>query len=146
MTAPAPGTTWDVDPDSLARFGTALERPPTSGAWLRLRRAAEELALLPAFDRLITLSTNRIEELPHQIRVAQQVLQPPMSGRAILADEVGLGKTIEAGIILKELAVRGLARRILILTPASLVTQWVEELEEKFFETFTPIESPEEWE
>jgi SNF2 family DNA or RNA helicase len=145
MTAPAPGTSWDVDPDSLARFGAALERPATSGAWLRLRRAAEELALLPAFDRLITLSTNRIEELPHQIRVAQQVLQPPMSGRAILADEVGLGKTIEAGIILKELAVRGLARRILILTPASLVTQWVDELEQKFFETFTPIESPEEW-
>ncbi len=146
MTAPAPGTSWDVDLDSLARFGAALDRPATSGAWLRLRRAAEELALLPAFDRLITLSTNRIEELPHQIRVAQQVLQPPMSGRAILADEVGLGKTIEAGIILKELAVRGLARRVVVLTPASLVTQWVDELESKFFETFTPIESPDEWE
>src|SRR5512134_3799919 len=145
MTAPAPGTSWDVDPDSLARFGAALERPPTSGAWLRLRRAAEELALLPAFDRLITLSTNRIEELPHQIRVAQQVLQPPMSGRAILADEVGLGKTIEAGIILKELAVRGLARRILILTPASLVTQWRGELESKFFEEFDAVSDPDEW-
>ncbi|MGH7631457.1 MAG: DEAD/DEAH box helicase, partial [Gemmatimonadales bacterium] len=60
--------------------------------------------------------------------------------------EVGLGKTIEAGIILKELAVRGLARRILILTPASLVTQWVDELESKFFETFTPIETPDGWE
>ena len=145
MAALALGTSWEVDPDSLACFGAALERPPTSGAWLRLRRAAEELALLPAFDRLITLSTNRIEELPHQIRVAQQVLQPPMSGRAILADEVGLGKTIEAGIILKELAVRGLARRILILTPASLVTQWVDELASKFFEPFIPIESPDEW-
>ncbi|HEU5169432.1 MAG TPA: DEAD/DEAH box helicase [Gemmatimonadales bacterium] len=137
---------WDIDPDSLARFTAGLERPATSGAWLRLRRAAEELALLPAFDRLITLDMNRIEELPHQIRVAQQVLQPPMSGRAILADEVGLGKTIEAGIIMKELSVRGLARRVLVLTPASLVTQWVDELEDKFFEELTPIESPEEWE
>src|SRR3989304_5862028 len=47
-----------------------------------------------------------------------------MRGRAILADEVGLGKTVEAGIVLKELLVRGLARKVLILTPASLVTQW----------------------
>jgi hypothetical protein len=65
MTVPAPGTSWDVSPDSLARFGVALERPPTNAAWLRLRGAAEELALLLAVDRLITLSTNRIEELPH---------------------------------------------------------------------------------
>ena len=68
-----------------------------------------------------------------------------MGGRAILADEVGLGKTIEAGIILKELLVRGLARRVLILTPASLVTQWQGELESKFFERFdTPID-PDDW-
>ena len=136
---------WEVDPSSLSAFQTGLGAPAASAAWQRLRRAAEELALLPAFDRLITLDMNRIEELPHQIRVAHQVLQAPMSGRAILADEVGLGKTIEAGIILKELAVRGLARRIIILTPASLVTQWVDELAEKFFEEFTPIESPSQW-
>jgi SNF2 family DNA or RNA helicase len=136
---------WEVDPESLQSFTAGLNRPPTGAAWYRLRRAAEELSLLPAFDRLITLDMNRIEELPHQIRVAHQVLQHPMSGRAILADEVGLGKTIEAGIILKELAVRGLARRVLILTPASLVTQWVEELQDKFLETFTAVEEPAQW-
>ena len=136
---------WQVDPESLRRFEAALSQPVAGRPWLELRRDAEQLALLPAFDRLITLDLNRIEELPHQIRVAQQVLQPPMSGRAILADEVGLGKTIEAGIILKELAARGLARRVLILTPASLVTQWAEELRDKFFEELTPIESPEDW-
>ena len=59
-----------------------------------------------------------------------------MGGRAILADEVGLGKTIEASIIYRELAIRGLARRALILAPASLVGQWQGELEEKFFERF----------
>lgn len=136
---------WEVDPSSLAAFTAGLERPENGGPWVRLRRAAEELALLPVFDRLITLDMNRIDELPHQIRVALQALKEPMYGRAILADEVGLGKTIEAGIILKELAVRGLARRILILTPASLVTQWVDELSEKFFEAFTPIEDPGQW-
>jgi SNF2 family DNA or RNA helicase len=136
---------WEIDSDSLAAFTRGLAHPPTGSSWLRLRRAAEELALLPAFDRLITLDMNRIEELPHQILVAQQALQPPMAGRTILADEVGLGKTIEAGIILKELAVRGLARRILILTPASLVSQWVDEMSEKFFEEFVPIEAPDQW-
>jgi SNF2 family DNA or RNA helicase len=138
-------TVWSVDPDSLRRFEADLPRASAGRPWHSLRRDAERLALLPAFDQLITLDMNRIEELPHQIRVAQQVLQRPMSGRAILADEVGLGKTIEAGIILKELAVRGLARRILILTPASLVSQWVEELRDKFFEEFRPIEDAADW-
>lgn len=55
-----------------------------------------------------------------------------MSGRAILADEVGLGKTIEAGLILKEYLVRGLVGKVLILVPASLVLQWVRELNAKF--------------
>ena len=146
MTPPeAKAPLWEVDQESLAAFAAGLARPSTGRAWSRLRRAAEELALLPAFERLITLDMNRIEELPHQIRVAQQALQPPMSGRVILADEVGLGKTIEAGIILKELAIRGLARRILILTPASLVTQWVDELSEKFLEKVVPIEEPDQW-
>src|SRR5207247_8572486 len=65
--------------------------------------------------------------------------------RGSLAGEVGLGKAIEASIVYKELAVRGLARRALILTPASLVGQWQGELEEKFFERFdTPID-PDDW-
>src|SRR5216110_3993220 len=68
-----------------------------------------------------------------------------MGGRAILADEVGLGKTIEASIVYKELAVRGLARRVLILTPASLVGQWQGELEEKFFERFETPTDPDDW-
>ena len=99
---------------------------------------------MPGFDRLITLDANAIKELPHQIDVAQRVLRQ-MGGRAILADEVGLGKTIEASIIYKELAIRGLARRALILTPASLVGQWQGELEEKFFERFDAPTDPDDW-
>src|SRR5918996_4327271 len=119
---------WSVDEDSLARFSTALAKPADGKDWFELRRAAERLALRPGFDSLITLNANTIKELPHQIDVALRVLRQ-MGGRALLADEVGLGKTIEAGIILKELAVRGLAKRILILTPAALVDQWQGELE-----------------
>jgi SNF2 family DNA or RNA helicase len=135
---------WTVDERALAEFTTRLGEPPASLEWAELRRDAERIALAPGFDRLITLDANTIKELPHQIEVARRVLRH-MGGRAILADEVGLGKTIEAGIILKELTVRGLARRVLILTPASLVTQWQGELESKFFERFETPTEPDDW-
>src|SRR5690625_4643781 len=73
-----------------------------------------------------------LEIMEHQINCANQVIDQ-MNGRAILADEVGLGKTIEAGLILKEYMIRGLAKKILILVPASLVNQWEKELNTKFF-------------
>src|SRR2546425_214556 len=125
-------------------FRRQAQGPPAERAWYELRREAERIALVPGFDRLITLDANAIKELPHQIDVAQRVLRD-MGGRAILADEVGLGKTIEASIIYKELAIRGLARRALILTPASLVGQWQGELEEKFFERFDTPTDPDDW-
>ncbi len=72
-----------------------------------------------------------LQPFPHQIETAQKVINE-MHGRAILADEVGLGKTIEAGIIIKEYLVRGLAKKILILVPSSLIIQWTRELNQKF--------------
>ena len=146
MTAPPrPTEHWTVDEQSLAAFTRAIAGAPSSREWFEFRREAERIALVPGFDCLITLDANTIKELPHQIDVAQRVLRRPMGGRAILADEVGLGKTIEAGIILKELTVRGLARRVLILTPASLVEQWRGELESKFFERFDTPATPRDW-
>ncbi|KAB7708784.1 DEAD/DEAH box helicase [Bacillus aerolatus] len=70
--------------------------------------------------------------LPHQLEAARRVIEE-MNGKAILADEVGLGKTIEAGLVLKEYLVRGLVKKVLILTPASLVSQWASELNNKFY-------------
>ncbi len=139
-----PDESWAVDERSLKLFAEQLQGPPADRTWYDLRREAERIALVPGFDRLITLDANAIKELPHQIDVAQRVLRQ-MGGRAILADEVGLGKTIEASIIYKELAIRGLARRALILTPASLVGQWQGELEEKFFERFEAPTDPDDW-
>src|SRR5256714_14006425 len=133
-----------VDERSLALFAKQLDAPSAPRAWYELRREAEHVALVPGFDRLITLGGHAIKELPHQIDVAQRVLRQ-MGGRAILADEVGLGKTIEASIIYRELAIRGLARRTLILTPASLVGQWQGELEEKFFQHFETPTDPDDW-
>src|SRR6478736_3803615 len=73
--------------------------------------------------------------MPHQEAVARHALSR-LRGRAILADEVGLGKTIEAGLAVKELTLRGLAKRVLILCPAPLREQWREEMSQKFDLTF----------
>src|SRR5437667_4717465 len=144
LSTPPAEDVWSVDEHSLEAFAKRLQAPPTDRDWHELRREAERIALVPGFERLITLDANAIKELPHQIDVAQRVLRD-MGGRAILADEVGLGKTIEPSIIYKELAIRGLARRVLILTPASLVGQWQGELEEKFFERFDTPTDPDDW-
>lgn len=107
------------------------------GPWgdLRLSRLAvqgEESGLVTSFDELQCLKhLSGLSPLPHQLDTAHKVLFE-MSGRAILADEVGLGKTIEAGLVLKEYLVRGLVSKVLILVPASLVLQWVRELNAKF--------------
>src|ERR1051325_3511266 len=143
-TRPPDEDAWSVDEGSLAAFAEQLRAAPADRAWYELRREAERIALVPGFDRLITLDANAIRELPHQIDVAQRVLRQ-MGGRAILADEVGLGETSGRSLVYKELAVRGLVRRVLVLTPASLVGQWQGELETKFFERFETPTKPEEW-
>jgi SNF2 family DNA or RNA helicase len=85
----------------------------------------------PGFETFICMPRLRFEPFAYQLDAAARVLRH-MQGRAILADEVGLGKTIEAGIVLSELRLRGLASKVLVLAPAGLVGQWCEELERKF--------------
>lgn len=112
-------------------------REERNGPWddwtlFQLAYEAEESRLVTSFDELLCLKhIEQVEPMPHQLETARRVLQE-MRGRAILADEVGLGKTIEAGLILKEYIVRGLVKKVLILVPASLVLQWVRELNSKF--------------
>ena len=91
------------------------------------------------YDTLAGLSNARIEPTFHQIMVALQVLAKSRP-RMILADEVGLGKTIEAGLILKELRARRAADRVLIVVPASLQWQWQQELRSKFNERFEVLD------
>lgn len=98
----------------------------------QLIREAEETKISPSFDQLLCLQhLPSVIPYPHQIETAKKVLNE-LQGRAILADEVGLGKTIEAGLILKEYMMRGLVKKALVLVPASLVLQWTRELNEKF--------------
>ncbi|WLR43909.1 SNF2-related protein [Bacillus carboniphilus] len=88
--------------------------------------------LIPSFNGLQAPKyLSQFTPLEHQLKVAERVVEE-MHGKAILADEVGLGKTIEAGLILKEYMIRGLVKKALILVPASLVSQWTKELLSKF--------------
>ncbi len=105
-----------------------------------LRLDGEKLAAVNTFDELIALGLADVDHMDHQIAAATRVLGP-MRGRAVLADEVGLGKTIEAGLILKELVVRGMVSKVLILCPRSLSDQWASELAEKFDEPFEIVET-----
>lgn len=90
------------------------------------------LSLMADYDQLVCLPTlTAIDKHWYQIETARKVLRQ-LGGRALLADEVGLGKTIEAGLILSEYLARGMIQSILVLTPASLVSQWQQELAEKF--------------
>lgn len=118
-------------------FSELQQRIDHNGPWdqwsmYQLAIEAKQSTLINSFDELLCLrSLPSFEPMPHQLDTAKRVLHE-MGGRAILADEVGLGKTIEAGLILKEYIVRGLAKKVLILVPASLVLQWVRELNAKF--------------
>src|SRR5439155_8058085 len=97
-----------------------------------LRNEAERWAGWAGTERLISLDSLRgVERFPHQIKACFKVMRD-LNGRAILADEVGLGKTIEAGIVLKEYLLRGAVRTALVLVPASLCEQWRAELWDKF--------------
>ncbi|PTX55000.1 helicase-like protein [Melghirimyces profundicolus] len=118
----------------LNEFEERMETDSGWSTWDRFRLAldAAEAQKVPDFDTLRSLSTLQgLTPLPHQVETARRVLGE-MRGRAILADEVGLGKTIEAGLILKEYLVRGLVKNALILVPSSLVLQWSRELNRKF--------------
>lgn len=99
---------------------------------LSLAYQAEQNRIVPTFTGLRSLDLlPQMNFLDHQLQTAKKTIEK-MDGRAILADEVGLGKTIEAGLILKEYMIRGLVKKALILVPASLVNQWVNELNSKF--------------
>ena len=96
-----------------------------------LRLAATRLIFAYQHDELATLGNSRVEIKPHQVGVVHRVAES-YPHRFILADEVGLGKTIEAGLLVRELRARGVANRVLVLAPSGLVGQWQQELKTKF--------------
>ncbi|NMC21516.1 MAG: DUF3883 domain-containing protein [Thermogutta sp.] len=106
------------------------------GRLLRLGLQAYSLGIAYEFDPYFGLSISRVDPLPHQLEAVYDYLLKLARIRFLLADDAGAGKTIMAGLLIRELELRGLAERILIVCPANLLFQWQRELKEKFEEKF----------
>src|SRR6266511_6385225 len=106
------------------------------GHLLRLGLQAYALGIAYEFDPYFGLSISRVDPLPHQLEAVYDYLLKLPRVRFLLADDSGAGKTIMAGLLIRELQLRGLAERILVVCPANLAFQWQRELKEKFDESF----------
>src|ERR1700736_5826139 len=109
------------------------------GNRLRLGIQAYSLGIAYEFDPYFGLSISRVDPLPHQLEAVYDHLLKLARVRFLLADDAGAGKTIMAGVLLRELKLRGLADRVLVVCPANLTFQWQRELKEKFDEKFTVL-------
>ena len=105
-------------------------------AFLTLEAKRYQYAAL--YDPTLAISISKVDPLPHQIEAVSQVLKQTRI-RFLIADDPGAGKTIMAGLILKELKLRNQAKRILIVAPGHLITQWGQEMKTRFEESFTHV-------
>lgn len=121
-----------------------VERPWSfegDGDAFKLAVEAKRIDLAFLFDPMMAVHTSNVEPLPHQITAVYQSMLPRQPLRFVLADDPGAGKTIMAGLYIRELIMRADTRRILVVAPGSLVDQWRDELFEKFglqFSVFSP--------
>ena len=106
------------------------------GRLLKLGLEAYALGIAFEFDPYFGLSISKVDPLPHQLDAVYNFLLKTARVRFLLADDAGAGKTIMAGLLIRELKLRGLIERILIVCPANLSFQWQRELKEKFGEKF----------
>lgn len=121
---------------SLAEAGRpwAFDAPGTD---FKLAAEAYRINLAYLFDPMMAVHTSNVEPLPHQITAVYESMLPRQPLRYVLADDPGAGKTIMAGLFIRELLMRADAQRVLIVAPGSLVEQWQDEMFEKFGITFT---------
>lgn len=121
---------------SLAQVG----RPwafDANGDDFKLAAEAYRINLAYLFDPMMAVHTSNVEPLPHQITAVYESMLPRQPLRYVLADDPGAGKTIMAGLLIRELLMRADAQRILIVAPGSLVEQWIDEMFQKFGLSFT---------
>ena len=123
---------------SLAEAGRpwAFDAP---GDAFKIAAEAWRINLAHLFDPMIAVHTSNVEPLPHQITAVYESMLPRQPLRYVLADDPGAGKTIMAGLFIRELLMRADAKRVLIVAPGSLVEQWQDEMFEKFGLSFTPF-------
>src|SRR5262245_27401760 len=137
------GLTYDpvLNSSQIAQLSISADREPFDGdaRLFRLGIEAHRLGLAYEYDPFFSLSIARVDPLPHQLEAVYGYFLKLPRIRFLLADDPGAGKTIMAGLLLKELKARGLVRRALIVTPANLTFQWQRELSDKFREKFDII-------
>jgi len=135
---------WLPSTDSIIRVDasalSSTQSSVLSTHHLTYLAAAARVADALTQDVLLAPIESSVIPLPHQIRALSRAISNDRV-RYLLADEVGLGKTIEAGLIMRELKLRGLVRRTLVIAPKGLVTQWIAEMATHFNEQFHPIMS-----
>ena len=131
---PATGRVYKANEEQLSSTGSTMQYDEN---YLRYVMLLSKIKNETAGGFLSSLASGIIP-LPHQLHVLNRAMETN-NIRYILADEVGLGKTIEAGMIIRELKSRGLVSRILVVCPTGLVTQWASEMQEKFHEKFQVI-------
>ena len=134
---------WFPDISRVERLDEKSLRPPAAAGGpsadeIIYRAAAARVANALTQDVLLAPIEAPVIPLPHQIHALGRVMAGDRI-RFLLADEVGLGKTIEAGLVMRELKLRGLAERVLVVAPKGLVAQWVAEMHTHFNETFQAI-------
>jgi superfamily II DNA or RNA helicase len=122
-------TAADLERLTLLRAQSSFDG---DGRLLRLGLQAYALGIAYEFDPYFGLSISRVDPLPHQLEAIYDYLLKLARVRFLLADDAGAGKTIMSGLLIRELELRGLAERILIVCPANLAFQWQRELKEKF--------------
>ncbi len=127
-----------LTPEQLLLLEASVEEEPFDGDAERFRLGVEALRLGWAYeyDPYFSLSIARVDPLPHQLEAVYDYFLGSPRIRFLLADDPGAGKTVMAGLLLKELKIRGLVRRTLIVTPANLSFQWQREMRDKFREGF----------
>lgn len=130
-----------LTPEQLATLQVSSEDIAFDGDAGRFRIGIEalRLALAYEYDPYFSLSIARVDPLPHQLEAVYDYFMALPRIRFLLADDPGAGKTIMAGLLLKELKIRGLVQRTLIVTPANLSFQWQREMKDKFHEDFKVI-------
>jgi superfamily II DNA or RNA helicase len=129
--------------DQLQFLDATPEHEPFDGDPSRFRLGIEaaRLGLAYEYDPYFSLSISRVDPLPHQLEAVYDYFMRLPRIRFLLADDPGAGKTIMAGLLLKELKIRGLVKRTLIVAPANLCFQWQRELKDKFRESFEVVRS-----
>ncbi|MCS7056144.1 MAG: helicase-related protein [Thermoflexales bacterium] len=136
------GVDWVLSPEQVAQLrrfdrATAFQADPRH---VFLALEAQRYRLASLYDPLLAMNTSKVDPLPHQIEaVYGYVLKWPRI-RFLIADDPGAGKTIMAGLIIKELKLRRLADRILIVAPGHLKDQWRREMKERFEESFVVVD------